>query len=62
LFLSTIYYQINDFLPNFQRKLSKMVQINSPLTEMPTIVVFGDQCSGKSSVLWRLIGCLPLPR
>jgi GTPase SAR1 family protein len=28
----------------------------------PTIVVFGDQSSGKSSVLYRLTGGLPLPR
>jgi hypothetical protein len=28
----------------------------------PTIVVFGDQSSGKSSVLQRLTGGLPMPR
>ena len=28
----------------------------------PTIVVFGDQSSGKSSVLQRLTGGLPIPR
>ena len=28
----------------------------------PTIVVFGDQSSGKSSVLHRLTGGLPIPR
>ncbi|POG65586.1 hypothetical protein GLOIN_2v1664710 [Rhizophagus irregularis DAOM 181602=DAOM 197198] len=28
----------------------------------PTIIVFGDQSSGKSTVLQRLTGGLPLPR
>ncbi|RGB38374.1 P-loop containing nucleoside triphosphate hydrolase protein [Rhizophagus diaphanus] len=35
-------------------------QQKSPLAEIPTIVLFGDRYSGKSSVLKRLTGGLPL--
>ena len=44
-------------------EIRKLALFNSGFEEnTPTSVVFGDQSSGKSSVLQRLTGGLPMPR
>jgi len=43
-------------------EIRKLVVYHEFEENKPTIVVFGDQSSGKSSVLQRLTGGLPMPR
>ncbi|RIA87067.1 hypothetical protein C1645_305159 [Glomus cerebriforme] len=43
-------------------EIRKLALYNEFEENIPTIVVFGDRSSGKSSVLQRLTGGLPMPR
>ncbi|CAG8520927.1 15958_t:CDS:2 [Acaulospora colombiana] len=64
--MSNIYSSPLESTPNAREYIDIMVEIRKFTSDFeeytPTIVAFGDQSSGKSSLIQRLTGGIPVPR